>query len=536
MFNKKTISPVVATALLLVVAVLTIVGFQDWFQTYSSNVFTKVESDSSTNSNLQIESIIGKNLYIKNLGQNNLTINKVKISGIDCNINKNISKSMVDIDLNNCNSTIPEGQNEIVIYTDNGIISKYIYLSESISKEPIINFNINISTSLRHNTNVPFNISWNVLNADSCSATLGDWSVAGSKNLNGSEIYNIDGDMIFTLSCNGFDKTVIKTVSLLGKINGGIYDCFDLQNMKNDISGTYNLMNNIDCSITSTWNWNGTQYLGFEPIGSIFNGELFGNNKIIDSLYINRSQDEVGIFKRLGTATISDLIFKKFYIEGLRYVSTLSGGATPNYKSISNIKVLNSNIFGNADVGGLIGTTSTNTYLSNLSIIDTKITALIYNAGGIAGSAALTGSINNSYISNLIINSSGTVGGLVASCQSDFEIFNSYAINSILIGGRVGGVIGYQSSANINNTFVSNLTISGSSVGGITGHYLSGFTENSFWNINNTLFVGSDTLDSGIGTGKTTAEMKTAQTFRDTSWDENIWLLQDGEYPKLTWE
>jgi len=43
---KKGISPVVATALLLVVAVVAVVGFQTWFSSYQGGVETQVEGES----------------------------------------------------------------------------------------------------------------------------------------------------------------------------------------------------------------------------------------------------------------------------------------------------------------------------------------------------------------------------------------------------------------------------------------------------------------------------------------------------------
>jgi len=46
--NKKTISPVVGIALLLVVSVVTVVGFQIWFQTYQSVIFSNIEIESNS--------------------------------------------------------------------------------------------------------------------------------------------------------------------------------------------------------------------------------------------------------------------------------------------------------------------------------------------------------------------------------------------------------------------------------------------------------------------------------------------------------
>jgi len=43
-----------------------------------------------------------------------------------------------------------------------------------------------------------------------------------------------------------------------------IYNVYDLQNIKNDLSGDYELANDIDASVTQSWNGG----LGFEPLGS----------------------------------------------------------------------------------------------------------------------------------------------------------------------------------------------------------------------------------------------------------------------------
>ena len=52
--NKKAISPVVATALLLVVAVVAVVGFQTWFASYQSGVETQVEGEADGGGSVQV--------------------------------------------------------------------------------------------------------------------------------------------------------------------------------------------------------------------------------------------------------------------------------------------------------------------------------------------------------------------------------------------------------------------------------------------------------------------------------------------------
>src|SRR3989339_2207521 len=81
--SKKCITPVVATALLLVVAVVAVVGFQTFFNTYSSGLFSKVETESSGSvGNTQIDTISSGMLYFKS-GFENIEIQSVKVNGND---------------------------------------------------------------------------------------------------------------------------------------------------------------------------------------------------------------------------------------------------------------------------------------------------------------------------------------------------------------------------------------------------------------------------------------------------------------------
>lgn len=79
---KSGISPVVATALLLVVAVVSVVGFQGWFSDFSSKVLVDVEEDSSSSFNsVKVEGIINDVLYLNSKGNSELSL----LSVIDSN-------------------------------------------------------------------------------------------------------------------------------------------------------------------------------------------------------------------------------------------------------------------------------------------------------------------------------------------------------------------------------------------------------------------------------------------------------------------
>ena len=119
--SKKAISPVVATALLLVVAVTAVVGFQTWFNQYSSSLFTDVESQDSINS-VNIDSVVNNKLYVK--VSENTTISQIKLGNKSCDLgNKSLSKGMNSIDLGTC----PIGANkyeDVVVFTDKGILQE----------------------------------------------------------------------------------------------------------------------------------------------------------------------------------------------------------------------------------------------------------------------------------------------------------------------------------------------------------------------------------------------------------------------------
>lgn len=84
-FNRKAISPVVVTALLLVVAVVAVVGFQGWYTTFQSSKLVDVQdqADSATSVTVEAASAAG-NVYVRNAGSSNLSVSSVLIDGNEC--------------------------------------------------------------------------------------------------------------------------------------------------------------------------------------------------------------------------------------------------------------------------------------------------------------------------------------------------------------------------------------------------------------------------------------------------------------------
>ncbi len=155
----------------------------------------------------------------------------------------------------------------------------------------------------------------------------------------------------------------------------------ELQNMERKLDAHYILSSNVDASETQTWN--GGQ--GFDPIGTLddpFVGTLISPGNIIDSLFINRAEDYVGLFGVMGNVV--------------------------NVK-IEQVGLTNVDITGRNVVGGLAGSTSeiiTNTFVTG------SVTATADTVGGLVGIHNSGETISYSY-SNALVSGSGSTGGLI---------------------------------------------------------------------------------------------------------------------------
>lgn len=80
MLYKKSISPVVSIALLLVVTVVAVVNFQGWIVDFQSTVQSDVESQNSMFDKLEVADIVGNDLYLKSTSNDIITIFSIRDS------------------------------------------------------------------------------------------------------------------------------------------------------------------------------------------------------------------------------------------------------------------------------------------------------------------------------------------------------------------------------------------------------------------------------------------------------------------------
>ena len=134
-----------------------------------------------------------------------------------------------------------------------------------------------------------------------------------------------------------------------------ITNCTQLQEMEDDKTSEYILINDIDCSDTAAWN----DGQGFAPIGignKLFSGKFNGNNYTISDLYINLpGTSYVGLFAHIKPLTeVHSVVLENIYVSGSIVVGGLAGMIETG-AHVYNIKT--SGVVNGTDdlVGGIVG-------------------------------------------------------------------------------------------------------------------------------------------------------------------------------------
>lgn len=349
-----------------------------------------------------------------------------------------------------------------------------------------------------------------------------------------------------------------------------ISNCQELQSMQDDLTQSYKLITNIDCTMTNPLDgdydamgpWSDGN--GFMPIGNasnVFSGSFDGQDYNITGLYIYRSStDYVGLFGKVTQVNISNVHLIDANISGREYTGLLVGY---NYANIINSST-EGNLSGLSSVGGLVGL---NTYIGELNqSYSAAFVTGVYYVGGLVG--INYGSISNSsssgglplqldalgYSGNLVGANFGTIlrsystaamsslcsciflGGLVGYFESGIinesyaassinvsnsdyigglvgytlaPIFNSYSLSSVQGHNIVGGLVGRNNGAGvINNSYSVGLVSALMANSGGLIATADSQVYNSFWDIQT-----SNQSTSAKGIGKTTAQMKNISTF-----------------------
>ncbi len=247
----------------------------------------------------------------------------------------------------------------------------------------------------------------------------------------------------------------------------------------------------IDASATSGWN----SGAGFIPIGESllpFKGNYDGGGNEISNLFINRpSDDNIGFFGVMDSATISNIGLVKADVTGSSFTGILAGGA--NTGSVFKHVYSTGSVHGGADTGGLIGNSQADSVYQAFSTADVTSGENTNGTGGLIG--FLSGVLTDSYASGSVYGSFW-VGGLVGLSVPSAVVSNSYSTGSVGgsdsdFGGLIGGVFGSTISDSYWNTDLSGQSIAfGDGSGDATGLSTAQM-------IDSTSFLGFDFSESG---------------------------------------
>ncbi|MGA1792950.1 MAG: GLUG motif-containing protein [Thermoplasmatota archaeon] len=270
----------------------------------------------------------------------------------------------------------------------------------------------------------------------------------------------------------------------------------DLQNIENNLSAHFILMNDIDASETRFWDQG-----GFQPIGSSdlpFTGSLYGAGHIIFNIWIDqRDAYEVGIFSCLRSAEIRNLSIYKAEVKGKSTVGVLAGRAEDSRIENCSVSGRITNTTGSA--GGLLGfCLGDGLYVSNCSSdiqIDASSADNMANIGGLMGYKGSGKLENCEFTGGIVLNGSGysvfqSIGGLIG--QNIGLVLNSTStgtleINVSVSASEIGGLIGSNSGEVINCQYKGTIdiintttnTISSTNIGGLLGKNIGSVDSSS---------------------------------------------------------
>ena len=236
-----------------------------------------------------------------------------------------------------------------------------------------------------------------------------------------------------------------------------IEDWYDLDEVRDDLSADYVLMNNLDEHTGGYEELVDTEE-GWDPIGYYddwdneyigFSGAFDGNGYEIRDLYLYRGdENDVGLFGaiddggKVAEVGLMGTVEGDYSINVGGLVGYNDGGSVSNSYAIGNVSA-------RWKVGGLVG----------------------YNDGG---------SVSNSYaISN--VSARGEVGGLVG-YNDGGSVYNSYAIGNVSgIGLSVGGLVGDNNEGTVKHSYAtSGVNGEGRYVGGLVGDNDKGTVKHSY--------------------------------------------------------
>lgn len=248
-----------------------------------------------------------------------------------------------------------------------------------------------------------------------------------------------------------------------------VYTKEDLDNIKNNMSGSYILMNDIVFD-EADYVKGGDFYnsgMGWFPIGTLstpFRGKFDGNNHAIKNLYINNPNGSYqGLFGYGENIEIKNLRMENVNITGKYNIGAVIGEM--EYKSVLRNCIVKGSVKGTDTVGGIVGQYYWGQSELSKSINYSNVEADSY-VGGICGKAYVTKSYTYSSINIFECKNSGSVtakkayaAGIVsdayASTYYDCQVYISACYNTGAISApdMCSGIVGATEGCTVKHCY-----------------------------------------------------------------------------------
>ena len=290
-----------------------------------------------------------------------------------------------------------------------------------------------------------------------------------------------------------------------------IQNWYDLDAVRNNLVGSYVLMENLDDTtdgydqlVGETADGKGWQPIGTE--GNAFTGTFYGTGHTISDLFIDRpDEDEVGLFGRVQEGLVRNVGLVSVNVTGKKFVGALVGYSwrgtiDSDIRSPNSMTYSRGSVTGEENVGGLVGNNYDGTVNQCESSADVFHASSApdedrWRTGGVVGLNSGT-VLNCDY--NGVVNGDRQVGGLVGlnenlliirghveDCGGAYSVNGNFEVGGVAgrnmgnirrasFVGDVNGIMIGDGLVALNedatgNTYSSDTALPGSYVGGVVG-------------------------------------------------------------------
>ena len=270
--------------------------------------------------------------------------------------------------------------------------------------------------------------------------------------------------------------------------------------------------------------------LSWEPIGKNSYGYQYwgtfdGNGKTITNLYINASQNNVGLFGCTSEGTIKNLTFEYANVTNTGVFTGILVGH-PDASNLRNIKISNTcQIKGGKETGGIAGNFDGNAY----NCVNYATVQGNNRVGGLFGycsveNSSITTCANYGNVTATSTDAGGLVGYFISGTIQDCANYGDVKGTE-----RVAGMAGYVSKGKIQNVFnYGNISATNSTDAGMAfGNSTNGTTEGmvAYYSGAKLNANGQEITVKAFGNGKPSEDNATGFTEAQLRSGEVAWLL-----------